>query len=248
MNIEKLISLADLLDKSGEKVASDQVDLILSDLSTKDLSEMKDSVDKINEDLKTALDCINPPEQDLDRKLAIDAIMFGKLANIADRLDLLGASSEANMIDVFIQKNAKTDTFDDVIERKDGKDKQEYDADYHHSLLIREPKREQERLDLEGTDKHHVKTYRPEESNKKEAAMSSRYSPDMIGVQLARIGDDLWQCPVTGKIYDTATGFTDMSGKFHPGGSIADQTPQSTDQEIPHRVFDSRETIINRIN
>src|SRR5690606_33234324 len=40
-----------------------------------------------------------------------------------------------------------------------------------------------------------VKNYKPMEH-----ALSTRYSPDMPGVSLARIGDNVYQCPITKKI------------------------------------------------
>lgn len=189
-----------------------------------------------------------------EEKLSSVKSMFSKLANLADRLDKLGAPEQADMIDNFINKHSNS-VLPDVMEWKEpdpeGQYSKVYDTEYHHSLQVREPKTKQERVDLEGREKHHVENYRSvDDTNKKEAAhnLQTRYSPDLVGVQLARIGEGIYQCPVTGKIYNFETGYTDMDGEYHPGGSVAQQTPDSTGYGIPHRVFDTREQIVNRIN
>lgn len=184
--------------------------------------------------------------------------MFEKLSNIADRLDKLGAAEHADMIDKFLKKHSGS-VLPDVIEWKDsdlnGNRAKAYDTEHHHSLQVREPKTDQERVDFEGRKYHHVNTYESADKakdTKKEAAphgaLQTRYSPDLVGVQLARVGDGVYQCPVTGKIYNFETGYTDMDGDYHPGSSVSAQTPDSTGYEIPHRMFDSREQILNRIN
>lgn len=183
--------------------------------------------------------------------------LFNRLSKVADKLDALGAFEQADMIDSFIKKNAG-EVLPDVMDWKEpdpkGERAKRYDTDYHHSLQVREPKGDQERMDLEGRKKHHVENYRTVEDvekTKKEAAphsLQTRYSPDLVGVQLGRIGDGVYQCPVTGKIYNFETGYTDMDGEFHPGGSVAAQTPDASGYGIPHRIFDSREQIVNRVN
>jgi len=180
--------------------------------------------------------------------------VFEKLADLADRLDKLGASNQADMIDAFVEKYAE-----DVMDWQEADPKGErakaYDSKYHHSMQVREPKKDQERVDFEGRKDHHVSTYESGDKakeTKKEAAphgaLQTRYSPDLVGVQMARIGDGVYQCPVTGKIYNFETGYTDMDGDYHPGSSVSAQTPDSTGYSIPHRIFDSREQILNRVN
>ena len=177
---------------------------------------------------------------------------FSRLSSIADRLDSMGHHKEADVLDEFISKYAEEVGSNDVMDWKEEGDTEQskrYDAQHHHDLLVRKNKGEDERVDREGyKDQSHVHTYQKPGASKKEAALSTRYSPELIGVPLARIGEDQWQCPVTGKVYNFATGYTDMNGEFQPGGSVAAQTPSSSEYETPHRMFDSRENILNRIN
>lgn len=72
-----------------------------------------------------------------------------------------------------------------------------------------------------------------------ESPLSSRYCPDHPGVQIARIGEHMWQCEMDKKSYNFETGFTLNNGDKVPGGDVAEQTQMST---IPsHAIFDTRE-------
>ena len=163
-----------------------------------------------------------------------------KLAFVADKLDSIGAVEEANMVDEIIKKKAEMSKCAD----KKPKEQGSYDAKEHHSRQIREPKREQERADIEGRKNHHVHTYQETGAS----GLSTRYCPEHIGVMLGRVGDNTYQCSLDGQIYNWETGFIDFDGVKHPGGSVAAQTPESTEHAIPHRIFDSREKILNTIN
>ena len=55
-------------------------------------------------------------------------------------------------------------------------------------------------------------------------SLSTRYSPDRVGVQARRIGDGIMQDPFTNKIYDYNEGFKTEDGREFPGGSPALQT------------------------
>lgn len=169
--------------------------------------------------------------------------LFARLSDVADRLDKLGALEEANLVDGFIEKHA-----DDVLEYQgedsNSEQSKRYDSKYHHSLQVREPKTKQERVDREGRDSHHVHTYQTTSAT----SLSTRYCPDHIGVMVGRIGDNTYQCPKDGQMYNFETGWTDYDGNEHPGGSVAGQTPDSSGYATPHRIFDSRENILNRVN
>ena len=72
-----------------------------------------------------------------------------------------------------------------------------------------------------------------------EAPLSTRYCPDHPGVQIARVGEHMWQCEMDKKSYNFETGFELNNGSNVPGGDVAQQT-QTT--EIPfHAIFDTRE-------
>lgn len=72
-----------------------------------------------------------------------------------------------------------------------------------------------------------------------EAPLSSRYCPDHPGVQIARIGEHMWQCEMDKKSYNFETGFELNNGDKVPGGDVAEQTQGLT---MPsHAIFDTRE-------
>jgi hypothetical protein len=132
---------------------------------------------------------------------------------------------------------------EDRKEEGDTEQSKRYDSKHHHSLQIREPKGEQERVDREGRDKHHMETYQPHEGS-----LSTRYCPEHIGTMMGRVGPSVYQCPLDGQTYNWETGYTNFDGVNVPGGSVAAQTPDSTGYEVPHRVFDSREKTLNVVN
>lgn len=80
-----------------------------------------------------------------------------------------------------------------------------------------------------------MKEYRPMQHS-----LSERYCPDHVGVSVARIGDDEWQCPLDKKIYNYKTGFSTITGDQVPGTSVEEQTKIIYEQnESP---FDTRES------
>ncbi len=247
MKIEQLIKLADFLDSKGEFDAASEIDALIQKHAveiipnTADASENETMADLSQKILKSLTEI----EQKMDEQPSIPVepqkrqaelgIVFQKLARVADELDKTGARKEADLIDDFLEKHAKKD-----LETEQDKC---YDSKHHHSLLVREPKKKQERAN-EGGEEHSVKTYK--QTNTK--SLSTRYCPDHIGVTLARVGDSSYQCPLDGQVYNWEIGWKDQDGVQHPGGSVAAQTPDSTGYEAPHRLFDSRDSVINRIN
>ena len=82
-----------------------------------------------------------------------------------------------------------------------------------------------------------------------DGTLSTRYCPDHIGTQTVRISERVYQCPLDGKVYNYEVGYKNYKGEQVPGGSIAAQTPSTSDYGgIPMRIYDSRQTILNRIN
>jgi len=72
-----------------------------------------------------------------------------------------------------------------------------------------------------------------------EAPLSSRYCPDHPGVQIARVGEHMWQCELDKKSYNFETGFELNNGAKVPGGDVAQQTQGVN---VPyHAIFDTRE-------
>lgn len=84
-----------------------------------------------------------------------------------------------------------------------------------------------------------VKKYRP-----LEASLSTRYSPDMPGVSLVRVGDGVWQCPITKKVYDFRSGYTTAKGNVVPGSDVSNQT-QHLGRAQEHMNFSTREELLN---
>jgi hypothetical protein len=72
-----------------------------------------------------------------------------------------------------------------------------------------------------------------------EAPLSSRYCPDHPGVQIARVGEHMWQCEMDKRTYNFETGFELVNGNKVPGGDVSQQTQGLS---VPtHAIFDTRE-------
>jgi len=83
----------------------------------------------------------------------------------------------------------------------------------------------------------------------REGSLSTRYCPDHIGVQTFRVSERTYQCPIDGRIYNYEAGYKNYQGQRVPGGSVAAQTPTTTNYGgIPMRIYDSRQSILNRMN
>lgn len=78
--------------------------------------------------------------------------------------------------------------------------------------------------------------------------LSTRYCPDHVGVQAFRVNEHTYQCPIDGRVYDYANGYTDYSGQKVPGGNIANQTPVSEPFGLPQRLYDPSQKVINTMN
>jgi hypothetical protein len=71
-----------------------------------------------------------------------------------------------------------------------------------------------------------------------EEPLNTRYCPDHPGAQIARVGENLYQCELDHKTYDYQTGYTLNNGKKVPGGDVSQQTQGVT---VPFQaVFDDR--------
>lgn len=163
---------------------------------------------------------------------------FQKLAGMADELDAAGYREAADKIDGFLSKHA-SDANDGISKQAIGSDQDKrYDDRYHHSLLVREPKRDDERVDREGGNI-------PEPGP---MSLSGRNCPDHIGAQLSRVREGVYQCSMTGHMLDWTNGWDDSDGNKHGGGSISNQTGFESDMGVGHRVFDTRSTALNKIH
>lgn len=78
------------------------------------------------------------------------------------------------------------------------------------------------------------KQYRP-----LEAPLSTRSCPDHPGAQISRLGEDMWQCSMDGKIYDFKSGFKMVDSSVVPGGDVQNQTEIKPEG---HVIFDTRDS------
>ncbi len=103
-----------------------------------------------------------------------------------------------------------------------------------------EPKKQLDKLNkISDVEKAIDKSKMTKEYRINEHALSARSCPDHPGGQLARVGQDMWQCELDKKIYNTAEGYTLNNGDKVPGGDISQQTKNLTPES--HVLFDSRE-------
>lgn len=51
--------------------------------------------------------------------------------------------------------------------------------------------------------------------------------PDHRGTRLIHVDDSVYQCPIDGKVYNWAEGFTALDGTKYRGGDVASQTPDT---------------------
>lgn len=244
----KLAGIADTLDTEGYADAADLIDGFL---------------DKYAEDIEVAPGLMMRPEEfeaakeDLPEKCEAekDALAQAFEKFVADPSDM----NERAVFDFMKQyKDAHAEKEPAVASAKhtiskraldlerheeaDTKQSNRYDDEYHHNLQVREPKSDNERVDREG------RKVPPKYPSTNATSLSTRYCPDHIGEQMACIGPSTYQCPLCNQIFNWETGWTDFDGNEHPGGSVAAQTPESTDYGVPHRVFDSREKVLNVVN
>lgn len=85
-----------------------------------------------------------------------------------------------------------------------------------------------------------VKDFRPLENT-----LSSRTCPDHPGAQISRVGDDIYQCSMDGKIYNWKEGFTTNNGNKIPGTSINEQTRALGDRALEQMSFSTRENVLD---
>lgn len=80
-------------------------------------------------------------------------------------------------------------------------------------------------------------------------SLSTRHCPDHRGVQTIRIEENTYQCPLDGKIYDYINGYENYKGQRVPGGSVAAQTPDTSDfGGIPMSLYEPASSALNRVH
>tara|TARA_Y100000114_G_C11764050_1_gene332062 strand:+ start:11753 stop:12313 length:561 start_codon:yes stop_codon:yes gene_type:complete len=75
---------------------------------------------------------------------------------------------------------------------------------------------------LYGVGPEHDESFMPSESSAR--SLSTRYSPDRVGVQARRVSDGVYQDPYTKKVYDYNDGFKSEDGREFAGGGVSLQS------------------------
>ena len=250
------VEVPDAPHKWEQELAGTNPELAKKVMELKDLNAKRIEVMKEIEQLMGTKEApeepkLSPEESDVLKLMSSEENLtkvFADLCSLSDELDQAGLAKEANLIDEFLEKSASKlkkqagPVLPDVMKWKEEDKKTDrskrYDAEYHNSLQVREPKPTKEK------EEHHVHTYQPS----KVMSLNTRYCPYHIGVSLGRVGEATYQCPLDGDVYNFELGFKDYQGNEYSGGSISQQTPNSTQYEIPSRIFDSRENVLNVVN
>ena len=149
--------------------------------------------------------------------------MLQKLVKLANHLDSIGLVKEADALDSLVERRILSLT----------KKSQEQHGMFQHfqSGEIEYSRREDLLMDR-GSENSSDKLYGvfPENSdadnsyNEPPRSMSTRYSPDRVGVQARRLSDGVFQDPYTNKVYDYNEGFKTESGEEFLGSSVSNQT------------------------
>jgi hypothetical protein len=185
--------------------------------------------------LKNAASQVSEMEPPEESKITSESLE--EIANLATALDSSGDSQlkkQASVLDELLLSIAAPPNA--YAERKDLQDQR---------LVELKKKYEDPRKELYETNKIADSEKAIDKSNMTktykilEAPLSSRYCPDHPGVQIARIGEHMWQCELDKKAYNFETGFELNNGAKVPGGDVAQQTQGLN---IPfHTIFDTRE-------
>ena len=143
--------------------------------------------------------------------------MLRELVKLANLLDDKGLHSEASELDAVITKIAED---------------QHGIFQHFQSSLLTYDNRENYLVDRSSQpqDRENLYGVFPEQSSADNTleepapSLSTRYSPDRVGVQARRIGDGVYQDPYTNKIYDYNEGFKREDGETFSGGAVDNQT------------------------
>jgi len=182
------------------------------------------------------VDSIEPQEESKITPEALD-----KLADLAAAFDASGdeeLQKQASVIDELLLSVASPPGA--MSERKMSDDKKIEDLKKKYE----DPRKALEESNkIAESNKAIEKSKMTKEYRIMEAPLSARGCPDHAGGQLARVGENMWQCEMDKKIYNFATGFELANGNKVPGGDVSLQTQEI---DIPNtNTFDSRESRLN---
>jgi len=181
-------------------------------------------------------------QQKVQQQGGEDGLMADDIVNLANRLDMMGAHAMADVLDMAAFElrggESSADRLVSVANRLDETGCHNLADVIDRSLHI-----------VRAFDKKKSAPSAPPIKPGHLTPLSSRYCPDHRGVQMSRAGIHIFQCPIDHRTYNFEEGYMDYQGQIVPGGSIAGQTPGSANYGgIPHRIFDTRENILNTLN
>lgn len=162
--------------------------------------------------LKNAADQVDELEP-LNSKITAESIE--ELAKISEAFDNSGDAKlkkQASVIDeLLLSVAAPPDGLNQIKKLQDARInelKKKYNSSKNKTKIVESEKA----INNSDMTKHY---------NILEAPLSSRYCPDHAGVQIARVGEHVWQCELDKKTYDFEKGFTLNNGSKVPGSVIS---------------------------
>lgn len=226
---EMLIAIANWLENPDNEA------LLLAEYDDECLKVVASSCVEAANALKVAaekVDTIEPPEESLITPESIQSI-----ANLAEALDSSNdpeLQKQASVLDeLLLSIAAPPNAVNQIKQLQENRLvalKQKYEApreELHKTNMIDKSEKAIEASEM------------TKRLNILEAPLSSRYCPDHPGVQIARVGEHMWQCEMDKKTYNFETGFELNNGMKVPGGDVSQQT-QGLHTPF-HAIFDTRE-------
>jgi hypothetical protein len=185
--------------------------------------------------LKNAAEQVDTMEAPEESKITPESI--DELANLAAAFDASGdpqLKKQASVLDELLLSIAAPPNA--YAERKDLQEQRLIEIGKKYN----DPRKELHEVNKIGDSEKGIdKSKMTEKYRILEAPLSTRYCPDHPGVQIARIGEHMWQCEMDKKSYNFETGFELNNGSKVPGGDVAQQTQGVN---VPyHAIFDTRE-------
>lgn len=173
---------------------------------------------------------VEPPEESKITPEALDDL--AALASAFDASGDPGLKKQASVLDELLLSIAAPPPAQrqDLLDARTDEIKKKYEDPTKELASLNKTDESHKAIDKSGLTK---------EYKIMEAPLSSRYCPDHPGVQIARVGEHMWQCELDKKSYNFETGFSLNNGSRVPGGDVSQQTQAVS---VPyHAIFDTRE-------
>ena len=153
--------------------------------------------------------------------------MLKKLIDIANHLDSIGLQKEASFLDSLVRDNI--DNLSKFSQEQHGIFQHFQSGEQEYSLreeLLSQ--RSGDSVDRSNSDNLYGVFPEHDDADNNYAepqrSLSTRYSPDRVGVQARRLSDGVYQDPYTNKVYDYNEGFKAENGEEFSPSSVDNQT------------------------